>query len=143
VPGAKVDLVSYPWGRDMFGNWAGPARWDDPYVAPGLSDPAGLPPTYVLTCGRDSLRRASEPSADRLPRAGVPVWQDLFAESEHAPLDRPGTPDGEQAVQRLTTWVIGRVEAMEGRPFPAGRGPTYGAGDASLNQENGDAQTGG
>jgi hypothetical protein len=24
------------------------------------------------------------------------VWQDVFAESEHAPLDRPGTPDGNE-----------------------------------------------
>jgi acetyl esterase len=103
------------WIRDMFGNWAGSAPWDDPYLSPSLADVTGLPPTYVLTCGRDSLRRGSEPFTDRLREAGVPVWQDVFTESEHAPLDRPGTPDGEQAVQRLRTWLTGGVEAMDAR----------------------------
>ncbi|WP_051684404.1 alpha/beta hydrolase [Blastococcus sp. URHD0036] len=110
---ASVKLPADGWMRDMFANWAGTAPWDDPYVSPGLADPAGMPPTYVLTCGRDSLRRASEPYVDRLREAGVPVWQDVFAESEHAPLDRPGTPDGERAVQRLRTWLTGGVSAMD------------------------------
>ena len=116
---AGTDLPSDQWIRDMFTNWAGETSEDVPYVSPGLADPAGLPPTYVLTCGRDSLRRASEPFVDRLRGAGVPVWQDLFVESEHAPLDRPGTTDGEQAVRRLRTWLIGSVAAM-GPDVPVG-----------------------
>jgi acetyl esterase/lipase len=114
-----LDLPGDEWIEAMFGNWAPPAQWNDPYVAPGLADPAGLPPTYVLTCGRDPLRRGSGPFTDRLQDAGVPVWQDVFTGSEHAPLDRPGTPDGEQAVERLRTWLTGGVAAMEadrGRP---------------------------
>jgi acetyl esterase len=42
------------------------------------------------------------------------VWHDVFAESEHAPLDRPGAPDGERAVARLRTWLTGGVAAMGG-----------------------------
>jgi acetyl esterase len=110
---AAVKLPPDGWLRDMFAHWAGSTPVDDPYVAPGLADPAGLPPTYVLSCGRDSLRRASEPYADRLRSAGVPVWHDVLAGSEHAPLDRPGTPDGEHAVQRLRTWLTGGVAGMQ------------------------------
>lgn len=117
TPGMAGDLAAGKlppdgWLRDMFANWAGATPEDDPYVAPGLADPAGLPPTYVLTCGRDSLRRASEPYVERLRASGVPVAHDVLAESEHAPLDRPGTPDGEQAVRRLRTWLTGGVAAM-------------------------------
>jgi len=57
-----------------------------------------VPPTYVLTCGHDSLRRAREPFLKRLRSSGVPVWQDVFA-----PLDRLGMPDGEPTVERLRT----------------------------------------
>ncbi len=109
---STIDDVSEDWMRDMFANWAGTAAWDDPYVTPGLADPAGLPPTYILTCGHDLLRRASEPYADRLREAGIPVWHDLFPDSRHAPLDRPGTPDGERAIDRLRTWLAGGVAAM-------------------------------
>lgn len=90
------------WMEEMFANWAGPAAWDDPYIAPGLADPTGLPPTYLLTCGSDQLRRASEPYADRLREAAVPVWQDLLPGAQHAPLDRPDTPDGQQALGRVS-----------------------------------------
>lgn len=109
---AGTKLVSDQWLEDMVDNWAGDTPTDLPYVSPGLADLAGLPPTYVLHCGRDSLRRASEPYVDRLREAEVPVWQDVFADSEHAPLDRPGTPDGEQAIRRLRTWLTGGVTAM-------------------------------
>lgn len=115
---AMDTLVTDAWFEAMFDNWAGDAPESDPYVSPGLAGPAelvGLPPTYVLTCGRDTLRRASEPFAGRLADAGVPVWHDLLDESEHAPLDRPGTPDGVEAVQRLGTWLRGGVAAMTAR----------------------------
>ena len=139
---ATVDVASDAWVRNMFGNWAGPAPWDDPYLAPGLADPAGLPRTYVLTCGHDSLRRASEPFTDRLRDAGVLVWQDVLAGSQHAPLDRPGTPDGEEAVQRLTTWLTGGVRAMEGREDPAVRGSSSScAGDAPGDEQVGEGSS--
>lgn len=109
---ASSKLPTDEWIAAMFDTWAGSGRWDDPYVAPALADPTGLPPTYVLTCGRDALRRSSEPYARRLAGAGVAVWHDVFPESEHAPLDRPGTPDGERAVAQLRTWLTGGVASM-------------------------------
>lgn len=110
---ASADGASDEWIRDMFTNWSGPASWQDPLVSPGVADLTGFPPTYVLTCGRDSLRRGSEPFAERLRLSGVPVWHDVLDDSEHAPLDRPGTPDGEQALHRLRAWLTDGISAME------------------------------
>lgn len=112
-PGPE-STVGDGWIRDMFANWAGDADWRDPLVSPGLADLAGLPPTYVLTCGQDVLRRASEPFVGRLESAAVRVWHDLFPASEHAPLDRPDTADGVRALQRLRTWLAGGPDAMAG-----------------------------
>ena len=117
-PEVMAELASVPapipdeWVRAMFNNWAGSAPHDDPYVSPGIADHTGLPPTYVLTCGRDTLRRASEPFVERLRETGVPVWHDLFTDSEHAPLDRPSTPDGEEAVRRLIIWLTEGISGM-------------------------------
>lgn len=110
APGLPPDA----WIEGMFANWAGDASWDNPYVAPGLAELAGLPQTYVLTCGVDTLRRASEPYVDRLIAAGVPTWHDLFGESRHAVLDKPGEADGVQVIGRLQTWLRGGVDAMGG-----------------------------
>lgn len=100
------------WLNGMFANWAGNAPWDDPYVAPGLADLEGLPPTYVMTCEVDTLRRGSEPYVARLEQAHVPLWHDILPGARHAPFDRPGTPDGEHAIARLRTWVTGSIDAM-------------------------------
>lgn len=118
APEMSADLTSAKlppdeWITEMFGTWAGAAQWKNPYVAPAFADLAGLPPTYVLTCGRDALRRSSEPYVRRLSEAGVAVWQDIFPESEHAPLDRPHTPDGEQALARLHGWLTSNISGME------------------------------
>ena len=110
---AQAKLPADEWIADMFANWSGAAPWDDPYVSPAVADPTGLPPTYVLTCGRDTLRRSSEPFVRRLSAAGVTTWQDIFPDAEHAPLNRPGTPDGERAVARLRTWLTGGIAAMQ------------------------------
>lgn len=96
----------------MFANWAGEADWLDPYVSPGLADATGLPPTFVLSCGHDSLRRASEPYAARLARAGVPVWHEVLPRSTHAPFSRVGSDDGGYALWRLRTWLTGGPGAM-------------------------------
>jgi acetyl esterase/lipase len=109
---ASSKLPPDGWITAMFATWAGPISASDPYVAPALADLAGLPPTYVLTCGRDALRRSSEPYAQRLSEAGVAVWHDLFPEAEHAPLDRPGTPDGDRALARLRAWLTGGAAGL-------------------------------
>lgn len=109
---AGANLPPDGWIADMFSNWAGAASQDDSLVTPARGDPAGLPPTYVLTCGHDALRRSSEPYVRRLENAGVAVWQDILQEAEHAPLDRPGTPDGVEAVARIRTWLSAGIEGM-------------------------------
>ena len=112
---ATVKVVSDEWVHDMFATWAGPASWDDPYVSPGLADLTGLPPTYVLTCALDTLRRGSEPFVERLREAGVPVWQDLAAGARHATLGEPGSEHGEAAIGRLCTWLTDGIAGLEHR----------------------------
>lgn len=109
---AAAKSPSDEWLRCMFANWAGSAPWDDPYVSPGRAELTGLPPTYVLTCGRDALRRSSEPFVARLLAADVSVAHDVAPDSEHAPFDRPGSADGDHALQRLGTWLTGGVSAL-------------------------------
>ncbi|MCU4295796.1 alpha/beta hydrolase [Brevibacterium permense] len=105
------------WVTGMFNNWAGPAAHSNPLVAPGLANPVGLPPTYVLTCGIDLLRRASEPYVERLREADVSVWQDVFPESRHGLYDRPQTADAQLAINRLRTWLTGGIDAMDHERF--------------------------
>ncbi|GAB3710764.1 glycoside hydrolase family 3 N-terminal domain-containing protein [Mariniluteicoccus flavus] len=108
TPGLPTD----DWIRDAFRNWAGDLALDDPRVSPPHAALEGLPPTYVLTCGIDVLRRSSEPFVERLRRAGVPVWHDLRAGARHAVLDKPGSADGEYAVARLRTWLTEGIDQM-------------------------------
>ena len=109
---AAAKLPSDAWVAEMFANWSGAADDRHPHVAPAFGDPEELPPTYVLTCGRDALRRSSEPYAQRLSDAGVAVWHDILPDAEHAPLDRPGTPDGVKSVARIRMWLTGGIEGM-------------------------------
>lgn len=102
---AAAKLPTEDWIVEMFSNWAGTADWAEPYISPALASLRGLPPTYVMTCGRDILRRSSEPFVERLRLSGVEVWHDIFTESEHAPLDRPETDDGILAIERLRRWL--------------------------------------
>lgn len=103
VPGLLTD----DWVADMYANWAGSADWADPLVSPGQADLSGLPPTYVLTCGLDILRRSSEPYVRRLADAGVSVRHDLFPDSRHAIFDRTESDEGVRAVSGLRDWLIG------------------------------------
>lgn len=109
---AVANLPSDVWVAEMFANWSGAADCDDPYVSPAFADPEGLPPSLVLTCGRDALRRSSEPYAWKLSNAGVPVWHEILPEAEHAPLDRPNTSDGIKCVDRIRTWLTGGIKGM-------------------------------
>ena len=109
---APLHLLTEDLVAGMFANWAGDAAWDDPYVSPGLADPTGLPPTFVLSCGHDSLRRASEPYAERLARAGVPVWHEVLPAATHAPFSRLDDPHAEYGLWRLRSWVSGGLAAM-------------------------------
>lgn len=102
---ASLMLLTDDLVAGMFANWAGDAPHDDPYVSPGLADPTGLPPTLVISCAHDALRRASEPWAERVRDAGVPVHHHLLAGSAHAPLARLGAPDAEEALETLREWL--------------------------------------
>ena len=63
---AGTKLPSDAWVAEMFANWSGTADDAHPHVSPAFADPEGLPPSLVLTCGRDALRRSSEPYARKL-----------------------------------------------------------------------------
>ena len=102
---APLQLLTPDLVGGMFANWAGDTPWDDPYLAPAHADPTGLPPTFVLTCGHDSLRRQSEPYAERLAAAGVPVRHEVLPRTTHAPLSRVGEDDGDYTLWRLTVWL--------------------------------------
>ena len=112
---AARNLVSDEWVRSMFQTWSGTTSWTEPWVSPARAELAGLPPTYVLTCGRDVLRRSSEPYVARLREAGVDVSHELLPEAEHAPYDRLGSPEGERALEGLKAWLTGGSAALAAR----------------------------
>ncbi|MFT4053157.1 MAG: alpha/beta hydrolase [Novosphingobium sp.] len=56
----------------------------DPLVSPVLADPAGLPPTLLVTCGGDPLCDEGAAYARLLTKAGVPVHHEHFAGMIHA-----------------------------------------------------------
>nr|WP_232329579.1 MULTISPECIES: alpha/beta hydrolase [Nocardia] len=53
--------------------YLGDADGTDPYAAPLLSDPAGLPPAHIATAEYDPLRDEGEAYGAHLAAAGIPV----------------------------------------------------------------------
>jgi acetyl esterase len=101
APGAlNEDVV-----RGSFLNYLGSTALDDRYAVPTNSAATGLPPTLVMTCGRDYLRRHSEAYVAKLTAEGVEVRHAIFPDAEHGVLDLPANDDGARALDQLTEWL--------------------------------------
>ncbi|ALA59242.1 alpha/beta hydrolase [Nitrospira moscoviensis] len=77
-----------------------PSDAGDPRISLVEADPAGLPPTTVITAGIDPLRSDGRRYAERLRRAGVPVTYRNFEGVTHEFFGMGAVvPDARQAVQ--------------------------------------------
>jgi acetyl esterase/lipase len=96
-----------------------PEVMNDPYAFPANGDLSKLPPTWVLTCELDILRTSGDAFADALKGNGVSVRLDKLAGVEHAALNKPLTPGGQEAIQLLSEWVFEtRGPAVSSREKP-------------------------
>ncbi|WP_250900689.1 alpha/beta hydrolase [Curtobacterium aurantiacum] len=65
----------------------------------------GLVLAYVVDAERDVMRTSGERFATELEDAGVEVERQVLPDSRHAFLNRPGTRDFDDAIERITGWV--------------------------------------
>jgi acetyl esterase len=80
----------------------GPVGMASSYAMPGYADPAGLPPTAILSCEYDDVRGSSELFASSLERSGVPVAYFLAEGAVHGHLNlAAGTPEALPALEFL------------------------------------------
>lgn len=87
-------------------HYAGPDHLTEPQAFPGEAPVhKNHPPTLVLTCEHDSLRTSGELFVTRLRAAGVTTAHYRIPDARHACLARPATPQAEQAVQQLDSWL--------------------------------------
>ena len=76
---SMADIPPFLWFteedcRSMVENYiGGPLAMASSYAMPGHADPAGLPPSAVLSCEYDNLRFSAELFVERLRAAGIPV----------------------------------------------------------------------
>lgn len=85
-----------------------------PYAVPALGDPAGLPPTAILTCEYDDLRPSAEAYAGALRRAGVTVAIRCERGALHGHLNIPGLPATEASLRFLGTALVSGVSKAVG-----------------------------
>ncbi|WP_223358982.1 alpha/beta hydrolase [Leifsonia sp. ZF2019] len=92
--------------REMNLNFAGDeATMSDPYAFPGLADPTGLPPVFVLNSEVDTLRASGEAFAASLARHGVTVLSLFEPGSRHGHLNRPDEAAARRSIDRITAWL--------------------------------------
>lgn len=97
-PGGMVDVRLLRLVRSTYFRDAG--RRAEPYASPlRATDLGGLPPTMVVTAGRDTLRHEGDAYAARLREAGVDVEHVVVPGADHYVLDGD----------------VGRAEALMGR----------------------------
>lgn len=92
--------------REMNLNFAGDeATMADPYAFPGLADPTGLPPVFILNSEVDTLRASGEAFAASLAAHGVTVLSLFEPDAQHGHLNRPGEPAARRSLERIVTWL--------------------------------------
>ncbi|MEV6878828.1 alpha/beta hydrolase fold domain-containing protein [Amycolatopsis sp. NPDC051128] len=96
--GFRLDRDEWAWYRDQY--LRDPAQYTDPRASVLYDDHlAGLPPTYVATCGFDLLRDEGEAYARKLASAGVPVVHRRHEGQLHGFANRVGIdPDAQRAM---------------------------------------------
>ncbi|GGR13326.1 esterase [Actinoplanes ianthinogenes] len=104
------------WVRDLSLHYAGDAGPADPYAFPGVGDLAGTPPTLIIDCERDTLRRSGELYAEQLRAAGAEVSAHLLAGAAHGTLNEPFSEAGQRTVDLMTEWLTPRPDRGGDRP---------------------------
>ncbi|GAB3142367.1 alpha/beta hydrolase [Amycolatopsis stemonae] len=96
--GFRLDRDEWAWYRSQY--LRDPGSYQDPRASVLYDDAlAGLPPTYVATCGFDLLRDEGEAYARRLAAAGVPVVHRCHEGQLHGFANRVGIdPDARAAM---------------------------------------------
>lgn len=88
----------------------GPVGMASSYAMPAYADPAGPPPTAILSCEYEDVRGSSELIASSLEQAGVPVAYFLAEGAVHRYLNlAPGTPEALTALEFLAK-VLGSAK---------------------------------
>jgi acetyl esterase/lipase len=83
-------------------NYVGdPAELQNPYAFPGGHDVSRLPPTLIVTAGRDHLRSSAEAFAAELALAGVDVAIVQERDFEHGFLNEVGHPAALRTITRF------------------------------------------
>lgn len=86
----------------MNNNYLGGAA-PTPYAFPGLADPAGLPPTFILTSEYDDLRASGAAFARALRAAGVDVTERCEPGMLHGHLAIRGLSGAQASLRFLAT----------------------------------------
>jgi acetyl esterase/lipase len=106
------------WIRDLSVHYAGAAGLSDPYAFPGVGDLVGTPPTLIVNCESDTLRRSGELYAEQLRAAGADTTVHLLAGAAHGTLNEPLTEAGVRTIDLIGDWLAtgGGGEPGAGRP---------------------------
>jgi len=74
-------------------------------VYPAPDDLGGFPRTLLIDAERDVMRASGERFADELADAGIEVERHVLPDSRHAFLNRPGTRDFDDTIERIVDWA--------------------------------------
>ncbi|PZE36777.1 alpha/beta hydrolase [Curtobacterium sp. MCSS17_006] len=74
-------------------------------VYPASADLDGFPRTLLIDAERDVMRASGERFADELAAAGIEVERHVLPDSRHAFLNRPGTRDFDDTIERIVDWA--------------------------------------
>lgn len=89
-----------------FENYMGcPADEAPVYAAPGIADPAGLPPTLLIACEYDVLRASARVYAESLSRAGVKHKYLLYPGVGHGHTVAAWLPEAQQTYEEMAKWL--------------------------------------